>query len=255
MRFSIYSEMQLWPGKSPERLYAEVEEQIVHADRLGYDAYAIVEHFFFPRFSISPDPLALFAQVAPRTQRIRFRTMLHVLPFHNPTVLASRIAAAADPHRRALRVRRRARPRLGAAEGRRPHRGRARALRRVLRGLLQGARERALLARGPLLRGRTTRTWRPRRRRRRRASSSAARATRPTSSPGRRGWAVAVPPLLPYEALRGQLDIYRAELRRARQRARHRLDPRLLHGRGPRGRASATPSWRCGASSRATPRR
>ena len=68
MRFSIYSEMQLWPGKSPERLYAEVEEQIVHADRLGYDAYAIVEHFFFPKFSISPDPLALFAQVAPRTQ-------------------------------------------------------------------------------------------------------------------------------------------------------------------------------------------
>jgi alkanesulfonate monooxygenase SsuD/methylene tetrahydromethanopterin reductase-like flavin-dependent oxidoreductase (luciferase family) len=27
---------------------------------------------------------------------------------------------------------------------------------------------------------------------------------------GRRGWAVAVPPLLPYEALRNQLDIYRA---------------------------------------------
>jgi alkanesulfonate monooxygenase SsuD/methylene tetrahydromethanopterin reductase-like flavin-dependent oxidoreductase (luciferase family) len=94
VRFSIYSEMQLWPGKSPERLYAEVEEQIVHADRLGYDAYAIVEHFFFPKFSISPDPLAIFAQVAPRTQQIRFRTMLHVLPFHNPTVLASRIAAA-----------------------------------------------------------------------------------------------------------------------------------------------------------------
>ena len=94
MRFSIYSEMQLWPGKTPERLYAEVAEQIIHADRLGYDAYAIVEHFFFPRFSISPDPLALFAQVAPRTQRIRFRTMLHCLPFHNPTVLASRIASA-----------------------------------------------------------------------------------------------------------------------------------------------------------------
>ena len=95
MRFSIYSEMQLWPPKTPERLYAEVAEQIIHADRLGYDAYAIVEHFFFPRFSISPDPLALFAQVAPRTQRIRFRTMLHCLPFHNPTVLASRIASAA----------------------------------------------------------------------------------------------------------------------------------------------------------------
>lgn len=94
MRFSIYSEMQHWPGKSAERLYAEVAEQIVHADRLGYSAYAIVEHLFFPRFSISSDPLAFFCQVAPRTRQIRFRTMLHVLPYHNPLVLASRIAAA-----------------------------------------------------------------------------------------------------------------------------------------------------------------
>ncbi len=94
MRFSVYSEMQSWPGRSPERLYAEVAEQIVHADRLGYSSYAMVEHFFFPRFSISPDPLSFFCQVAPRTRQINFRTMLHVLPYHNPTVLASRIAAA-----------------------------------------------------------------------------------------------------------------------------------------------------------------
>lgn len=94
MRFSVYSEMQHWPGKSPERLYAEVAEQILHADRMGYCAYAIVEHLFFPRFSISPDPLSFFCQVAPRTKQINFRTMLHVLTYHNPTVLASRIAAA-----------------------------------------------------------------------------------------------------------------------------------------------------------------
>ncbi len=94
MRFSIYSEMQHWPGKSPERLYAEVGEQVIHADRLGYSAYAIVEHFFFPKFSISPDPMSFFCQLAPRTRQIKFRTMLHVLPYHNPTVLASRIAAA-----------------------------------------------------------------------------------------------------------------------------------------------------------------
>jgi alkanesulfonate monooxygenase SsuD/methylene tetrahydromethanopterin reductase-like flavin-dependent oxidoreductase (luciferase family) len=86
--------MQHWPGKSPERLYAEVAEQLVHADRLGYDAYAIVEHLFFARFSISPDPLAFFCKVAERTKQIKFRTMLHVLTYHNPTVLASRIAAA-----------------------------------------------------------------------------------------------------------------------------------------------------------------
>ena len=94
MRFSIYSEMQHWPGKSVERLYAEVAEQVVHADRLGYDTYAIVEHLFFPKFSACPDPLSFFCQLAPQTEQIRFRTMLHVLPYHNPTMLASRIAQA-----------------------------------------------------------------------------------------------------------------------------------------------------------------
>ena len=89
MRFSLYTEIQLHPGKTAEQLYAEVLEQIVNADRLGYDAYAVIEHFFFPKFSISANPTALFAAAAQRTRDIRFRTMLHALPYHNPTVLAS----------------------------------------------------------------------------------------------------------------------------------------------------------------------
>ena len=93
MRFSIYSEIQQHPGQTPEGLYAEVLEQVVNADRLGYDAYAVVEHFFFPKFSISTNPTAFFAAAAQRTQNIHFRTMLHALPYHNPTVLASVIAA------------------------------------------------------------------------------------------------------------------------------------------------------------------
>ncbi len=93
MRFSIYSEIQQHPGQTPEQLYAEVLEQVVNADRLGYDAYAVVEHFFFPKFSISTNPTAFFAAAAQRTKNIHFRTMLHALPYHNPLVLASAIAA------------------------------------------------------------------------------------------------------------------------------------------------------------------
>src|SRR5437879_1323909 len=94
MKFSIYSELQWWPGKSPGQLYDEVLEQIENADRLGYDAYSAIEHFFFPKFSSSPDPIALFSAAAQRTKRINFRTLVHVLPYHNPMVLASRIAFA-----------------------------------------------------------------------------------------------------------------------------------------------------------------
>ena len=92
MRFSLYSEIQMHPGQTPDGLYGEVLEQMTNADRLGYDVYAVIEHFFFPKFSISANPTALFAAAAQRTDRIRFRTMLHALPYHNPAVLASAIA-------------------------------------------------------------------------------------------------------------------------------------------------------------------
>jgi hypothetical protein len=36
VRFSIYSEMQLWDENPPKQLYGEVTEQVVNADRLGY---------------------------------------------------------------------------------------------------------------------------------------------------------------------------------------------------------------------------
>ena len=94
MKFSLYSEMQGWPPKAATQQYAETLEQIVNADRLGFDAYAVVEHFFFPKFSISADPLQLFAAAAQHTSSINFRTLVHVLPYHNPVVLASRIGVA-----------------------------------------------------------------------------------------------------------------------------------------------------------------
>ncbi|QBI20386.1 LLM class flavin-dependent oxidoreductase [Egibacter rhizosphaerae] len=94
MKFSLYSELQHWPGKTWRRQVDETLEQIAHADTLGYDAYAVVEHYFFPKFSMSTNPFALFGAAAQRTQRINFRTLLHPLPFYNPVALASQIAFA-----------------------------------------------------------------------------------------------------------------------------------------------------------------
>ena len=94
MKFSLYSEIQHWPGKPVGQLYEEVVEQVVNADRLGFAAYAVIEHFFFPKFSVSANPFALWGICAARTKQIRFRTLGHVLPYHNPAILASQIAAA-----------------------------------------------------------------------------------------------------------------------------------------------------------------
>ena len=213
MKFSIYTEMQWWPGKPVRQLYGEVMEQIENADRLGYDAYSAIEHFFFPKFSASPDPLAFFCAAAQRTKRIDFRTLVHVLPYHNPTVLASRIAMAdvlldgryefgvgrghgwippkagvamresRDRYEESLEILFKA-----LEEERFSHSGRFYEVNdtAIVPHPEPGRRFRVFLG------GTSDQTY---------------------VLAGQRGWGMVVPPLLPYEALREQLDLYRATCR------------------------------------------
>ena len=92
MRFGIYAEMQTPPGKSHAVQTREILAQIEHADQVGFDVYSVIDHHCFQKFSISANPLAMFAAAAQRTRRIRFRTALHTLPLENPVRLAGMIA-------------------------------------------------------------------------------------------------------------------------------------------------------------------
>ena len=94
MRFGIYTDMQCPPEKPHEQLYWEILRQIEHAEEMGFDVYATIDHHFSQEFSVSANPLALFCAAAQHTRRIRFRTALHVLPSKNPMELAGQIAAA-----------------------------------------------------------------------------------------------------------------------------------------------------------------
>ena len=73
MRFGIYSEIQTPPAKSHYEMIWEIMRQIEHADQSGFDVYSVIDHHFFEKFSISANPLAMFAAAAQRTERIRFR--------------------------------------------------------------------------------------------------------------------------------------------------------------------------------------
>lgn len=94
MKFGIYVEMQnpkdYW--KPHDQVYREVLEQIEHADKRGFSTFNTLEHHWFEEFSISTNPMALFAAAAQRTKNIRFRTCSHVLPLHNPMVFAGQVA-------------------------------------------------------------------------------------------------------------------------------------------------------------------
>src|SRR5438105_1558605 len=67
MRFGIYCELQTPPGKPHYDMTWEIMRQIEHADECGFDVYSVIDHHFFQNFSISANPLAMFAAAAQRT--------------------------------------------------------------------------------------------------------------------------------------------------------------------------------------------
>ena len=211
MKFSIYSELQWWPGKEPKQVYDEVLEQIVNAERVGFDTYSAIEHFFFPKFSASPDPIALFSAAAQRTSRIGFRTLVHVLPYHNPMVLASRIAFAD------ILMGGRYEFGVGRGHGWIPWRAgvsygemveRYDESLDILFTALESGGE-PFSYEGKFFDIHDARIVPPPRSKFRVFTGGTSDKTYILAA--QKGWGVVVPPLLPYEALREQLDLYRAK--------------------------------------------
>jgi flavin-dependent trigonelline monooxygenase, oxygenase component len=92
MDFYLFLPGQWWDrSKPPARLYEEMLEQALLAERLGYDGIWMAEQNLVS-FLAAPDPLQLAAMIAQRTERIRIGVAVHVLPFHHPLRLAGAIA-------------------------------------------------------------------------------------------------------------------------------------------------------------------
>ena len=70
-----------------ERLYAQALEQIVEAERLGFDSIWMTEHHFCDD-GYTPSPLVMAGAIGSRTQRLRIGTNLMILPLHNPVRIA-----------------------------------------------------------------------------------------------------------------------------------------------------------------------
>lgn len=87
MRFGIFYEMQLprpWGPDDERRLFHEALDQVVLADRLGYDYAWEVEHHFLDEYSHSSAPEVFLAAAAARTTRIRLgHGIRQVIPNYN----------------------------------------------------------------------------------------------------------------------------------------------------------------------------
>lgn len=67
------------------------------ADTLGYDFYATTQSygldFAESTFSVSPSQVALYANAAARTQRLKFMSAITIAPLHHPAIVTSEYAA------------------------------------------------------------------------------------------------------------------------------------------------------------------
>ncbi len=94
MKFGMYCEFQCPPGAAHADVIHDVMGLVENLDQLGYDVFCTLEHPFHEQFAINVNPLALYSALAQRTKSIRFRTLCHTLPLHNPMILAGEIAQA-----------------------------------------------------------------------------------------------------------------------------------------------------------------
>ena len=253
MRFSIYTEIQ--------QHRADARAAVRRGARAdGQRGPARLRHVRGDRALLLPEVLDLEQPDCPVRGR-RAEDAEHHVPHDaaRPAVPQPARAGLRDrrhrhPHRRALRVRRRARSRLDPDEGRRAaRRGGTPALRGGRRSALQGARRGALLAPRHAFRRRRLAhppvpaaevPHLPRRHLRPHLRAGGAERL------GRRGAPAA--PLR--RAARATRPLPR-RVREARDDSRHRLDPRLPSRSRPRRRPCARHASGCSDSSRATPPR
>ena len=77
---------------APSVTYAEIVDECVLADRLGYFGAWVGEHHWIPNNAVVPNPLLLCAAIAQATARLRIGPGCIVLPLHNPHRVAEDVA-------------------------------------------------------------------------------------------------------------------------------------------------------------------
>jgi alkanesulfonate monooxygenase SsuD/methylene tetrahydromethanopterin reductase-like flavin-dependent oxidoreductase (luciferase family) len=91
MRYGMFDQIEL-TTQSLHELYRDRLALVRVADEAGFERYHKSEHHMIPLDAIPPMGL-FFAAAAQHTERIRFASLVYLLPFHHPIRLAEEIVA------------------------------------------------------------------------------------------------------------------------------------------------------------------
>ena len=93
--FGLFFQLPQADGQDVPQRYRDTIAQIVHADRIGWDAAWLAEMHFVREFSVLPSPMVTMAAAATQTERIRLGTGVALLPLSDP-IRAAEDAATVD---------------------------------------------------------------------------------------------------------------------------------------------------------------
>ena len=93
--FGLFFQLPQADGQDVPQRYRDTIAQIVHADRIGFDAAWLAEMHFVREFSVLPSPMVAMAAAAAQTESIRLGTGVALLPLVDP-IRAAEDAATLD---------------------------------------------------------------------------------------------------------------------------------------------------------------
>lgn len=93
--FGLFFQLPQADGQDVPQRYRDTIAQIVHADRIGFDAAWLAEMHFVREFSVLPSPMVTMAAAAAQTENIRLGTGVALLPLVDP-IRAAEDAATLD---------------------------------------------------------------------------------------------------------------------------------------------------------------
>ena len=93
--FGLFFQLPQADGQDVPQRYRDTIAQIVHADRIGFEAAWLAEMHFVREFSVLPSPMVTMAAAAAQTDNIRLGTGVALLPLVDP-IRAAEDAATLD---------------------------------------------------------------------------------------------------------------------------------------------------------------
>jgi len=94
VKFGLFYQLPCADTQAQAARYQETIQQVVHAEKLGFNCAWLAELHFYKHFSIMSSPLIVATAIAQQTERIRLGIAVNLLPLWHPVRCAEEGATA-----------------------------------------------------------------------------------------------------------------------------------------------------------------